>query len=141
MKDVVVDASVAVKWLVREEGSDQAAILLSDDHRLHAPQLIYAEVANALRTLQARGRLSDEQVREAVSALGRAPIDVSCPMKDLMAAATRMASDLQHPAYDCFYLALALREQWPVVTADKRFGAVVSAHPYLARHMLALSEF
>lgn len=140
MTDFVVDASVAVKWLVREEGSEAAAGLLREGNRLHAPSLLYAEVANVLRTLQARDHLNDEDVREAIAALARAPLDVPCAMRDLMGAAVRMAADLQHPAYDCFYLALALREQWPMVTADRRFAAAVAAHPYLARHVVALSE-
>jgi len=48
MSGFVVDASVAVKWLVDEPLSAQAAKLLDDDLPLAAPELIYAEAANAL---------------------------------------------------------------------------------------------
>ena len=45
---LVVDASVAVKWLIAEDGSDAAALLLMDGDDLHAPRLMASEVANAL---------------------------------------------------------------------------------------------
>ena len=45
---LVVDASVAVKWLVEEEGSASAERLLEGDHDLHAPRLMVPEIANAL---------------------------------------------------------------------------------------------
>ena len=44
---VVVDASVAVKWLVAEDGSDEADRLLAGSEELHAPRLMASEVANA----------------------------------------------------------------------------------------------
>lgn len=50
----------------------------------------------------------------------------------------RLAADLDHPVYDCMYLALALQEQRPVVTGDRRFCAVVQAHPYLAVQLVPL---
>ena len=53
-------------------------------------------------------------------------------MRGLAPSAARLAIDLDHPAYDCFYLALALQEQYPVVTADRRFFDVVRKHPYLS---------
>lgn len=46
--DHVVDASVVVKWLVTEEFSDEAARLLNGGSTLVAPELVFAEAANAL---------------------------------------------------------------------------------------------
>ena len=45
---LVVDASVAIKWLVEEEGSETATRLLEGNHELHAPRLMVSEVTNAL---------------------------------------------------------------------------------------------
>lgn len=42
----VVDASLAVKWVIAEPDSQAAEWLL--DHSLSAPDLIYAECANIL---------------------------------------------------------------------------------------------
>lgn len=92
MRGFVVDASVAVKWLVDEPLSDEAAKLLEEGLLLAAPELIYAEVANAL------------------DLLADAPLIVPSSMKQLMPAAARLAADLDHPVYDCMYLALGIQE-------------------------------
>lgn len=72
--------------------------------------------------------------------LADAPLTVPSSMKQLMAAAARLANDLDHPVYDCMYLALALQEQRPVITADRRFYNVVRDHPYLAGQMVMLES-
>ena len=59
---VVVDASVAVKWLVREEHTDKALSILSAWHDEEvtpaAPYLLPFEVANALHRRVFRGQLT-----------------------------------------------------------------------------------
>jgi predicted nucleic acid-binding protein len=140
MTGFVVDASVAVKWLIDEPHSHLAAKLLDDDLPLVAPELIYAEVANALWAIARRGDISSTDVRDALDLLADAPLVVPSSMKLLMAAAARLASDLDHPVYDCMYLALALQEQRPVITADGRFHSVVQGHPYLSGHVIALQS-
>jgi predicted nucleic acid-binding protein len=140
MTGFVVDASVAIKWLVDEPLSAQAAKLLDDDLPLAAPELIYAEAANALWAIARRGQIGAADVREALDLLADAPLMVPSSMRQLMAAAARLAVDLDHPVYDCLYLALALQEQRPVITADLRFHRVVRAHPYLARHVVMLES-
>jgi predicted nucleic acid-binding protein len=57
-------------------------------------------------------------------------------IRDLAASAARLASDLDHSTYDCFYLALALSEQYPVVTADQCFFDIVHKHPYLSDRII-----
>ena len=37
-----------------------------------------------------------------------------------MDTATRLAIELDHAAYDCIYLSLAMENGWPFVTADDR---------------------
>lgn len=141
MSGFVVDASIAVKWLVDEPLSAQAAVLLENDIPLVAPALIYAEAANALWAIARRGRIKADDVRDALDLLADAPLTVPSPMKRLMASASRLASDLDHPVYDCMYLALALQEQRPVITADRRFCAAVQDHPYLSGRVLALESY
>jgi predicted nucleic acid-binding protein len=140
MTGFVVDASVAIKWLVDEPLSEQAAKLLDDDLPLAAPELIYAEAANALWAIARRGHISAADVREALDLLADAPLTIPGSMKQLMAAAARLADDLDHPVYDCMYLALALQEQRPVITADRRFYAAVQGHPYLAGQVVMLES-
>jgi predicted nucleic acid-binding protein len=141
MSGYVIDASVAVKWLVDEPFSAHAAKLLENDVPLAAPELIYAEVANALWAIARRGRIDDADIRDALDLLADAPLMVPNSMKHLMAPAARLAGDLDHPVYDCLYLALAIQEQRPVITADRRFCNVVQGHPYLSGHIRALEDF
>ena len=132
MPGYVIDASVAVKWFVNEAFSEHSARLLDDETTLIAPELLFAEVANALWALCRRGDIGADDFAEATDTLKGAPIAVPSSMRQLAAAAGRLAMDLDHPVYDCFYLALALQEQYPVVTADARFHDKVRAHPYLS---------
>jgi predicted nucleic acid-binding protein len=139
MTGFVVDASVAVKLLIDETLSEKAATLHNDTY-LVAPELIYAEVASALWAASRRGEMSDAGVRAALGILADVHLSIPASMKRLAPAASRLARDLDHPVYDWFYLALALEEQRPVITADKRFHRAVRDHPYLSDHVSPLQE-
>lgn len=140
MSGYVVDASVAVKWLVTEVYSDQAALLLDTEFALIAPELLFAEAANALWASCRRGDISKADLAEAVDVLKAMPVGVPASMRQLTPSASRLSLDLNHPVYDCFYLALALREQYPVVTADRRFFDAVRKHPYLSDRIVHVKE-
>jgi predicted nucleic acid-binding protein len=132
MTGYVVDASVAVKWLAMEEHSDKAALLLKPGITLAAPELVFAEAANALWSMRRRGDITDDDLDDAVDLLRAAPITTH-PLRELAAAASRLAVELDHPVYDCFYLALAQHEGCLVVTADARFLTAVGTQPHFAR--------
>ena len=140
MTGYVVDASVVVKRLVTEDYSDEAAELLIGGATLVAPALVLAEAANALWAMRQRRDITGADVADAVDTLHSAPISLPVPMLRLSAAAARLASDLGHPAYDCFYLALAIQAQYPVVTADRRFHDRVRVHPYLADQIVHVAQ-
>jgi predicted nucleic acid-binding protein len=140
MTGYVVDASVAVKWLIAETFSDQAVRLLDQKLTLIAPELLFAEAANALWMMCRRGGITKADLVEAVDVLKAAPVAVPVSMRELAASASRLAADLGHPAYDCFYLALAVQEQYPVVTADKRFYDIVRKHSYLSDRVIHVAS-
>ena len=126
---MVIDASVAVKWVVPEAGSDAAIALLGRE--LWAPSLWLAEAANALRKKTRRGEITEDEARLRAQDLMDAPIEtIELPI--LLPSAMRMASELGHSIYDCFYLAAALLRDTTLVTADRRFAAKVAGHPHLA---------
>ncbi len=115
---LVVDASVAVLWSLDQRGSDRAAAL-SGESGLIAPSLIVAEIGNAVWKAVRRGDLPSEQAMTAVEiALG--PLQELKPAEELRGRALELAIDLNHPIYDCFYLALAEREGSELITADAR---------------------
>ena len=136
----VVDASVAVKWLVTEPFSDEAIRLLDADLSLVAPELLFAEAANALWALCLRGEINKSDFADAIDVLKTAPVAVPASMRQLTPSASRLAIDLGHPVYDCFYLALAMQERYPVVTADRRFHDAVRAHPYLGDQIIHVQD-
>ena len=140
MTGYVVDASVAVKWLVTEEWSDESSRLLDAGLTLIAPELVFAEASNALWAMHRRGDLTRDDLTDATDLLKSAPISVPVSMRRLAAGAVRLAVDLGHPAYDCYYLALAMQEQYPVVTADARFHDRVRGHPYLSDHVVHIAR-
>jgi predicted nucleic acid-binding protein len=115
---LVVDASVATKWVMPEENSERAIALRDQPDDLIAPALIVSEIGNAIwKRVMWRELRREDAVLAAEIAVGL--ITRLVPIDDLVARALEIAIDLQHPIYDCFYLALAEREGVPLVCADE----------------------
>ncbi len=119
MKALVIDASIAVKWVVDEQGTPEA-LILRQKAKLIAPELLVAECANVLWKKVQRNELSKEEALLAARLLQGAEIEL-LPTRSLFEAATRMSIELDHAAYDCLYLALAVENECRFVTADERF--------------------
>ncbi len=132
---LIVDASVALKWVVQEDGSDAALALRSRD--LAAPALLRIETANALRTLAARQAITPNVALELFALLQSAPVTVVDHDDALENRALELAIELGHPVYDCLYLALAERMERALVTADARLQKVVRATSH-ARRVIGL---
>jgi predicted nucleic acid-binding protein len=128
---LVIDASVAMKWLIDCDETLRAQALIDSD-RLVAPDLIMAETANALWRYTIAGLLDETAGKAALAALGRI-IDQTYPLAPLAGEAHALACRLGHPAYDCFYLALAAQVEGHVVTADRRLAAKVAGTPWKDR--------
>ena len=136
---LVVDASVGVKWVVDEIGSEIAAGLIAG-RRLLVPDLFWIETANALSAKVRRSELTRAQARDAWHDLSQAPVLTRPATPESLTPALGLAQDLGHPVYDCVYLALAVSENCRVVTADRRFADVVRAQPSLAGMLILLDE-
>ena len=115
----VVDASVAVKWLLPEVHSNEAAFLLSDEVTLSAPDLLYAEIGNVLWKRVINGDIADDQAREALRRLIQVEISIA-PADLLVADALEIACKYRRSVYDALYMALAIQQDSVLVTADKR---------------------
>lgn len=126
---VVIDASVALKWVLDEPGKEAADALLEEE--LIAPALWLLEAANALWRRSQRGEISGDEAKERLTELYNAPVTTTAIEDDVLAAAD-LAHVLDHPVYDCLYLAVAIREHTHVVTADSRFHAAVGRSPTLS---------
>lgn len=123
---LVVDASVAVKWLIAEEGSDAAHRLAAGADDLHAPRLMASEIANALWRKARMGEIERRLAGALAAAVPEMPVRWSAD-EAVCADAVRLALSLDRPVYDCVYLALAHRLGAWMVTADQRFANALSS--------------
>lgn len=129
---LVVDASIATAWITMEDISAPSRALISAGEVLIAPELIVAEVGNALWKAERRGQVSREQV-EATSGMLANSLARMLPTLPLLPAAAALARELNHPIYDCFYLALAQHEGAELATADARMVALCARKAIPAR--------
>lgn len=133
----VVDTSVAMKWLVPEPGSDVACGLRR--FRLLAPDLLRVECANVLWRLAATGAMPVDEAFDALSDLAAGPLAYyACDR--LEQDALRIALELRHPVYDCYYLALSRQEGVPLVTEDRRLLRAALRHEPFRDLVLALDD-
>lgn len=119
--NLVVDASVAVKWLIAEPHSREARQLLAPSIVLHAPDFILTEVANVIWKKSRRKEiLSPHPYIDELANLADA-IELRHSTELLLNAAT-LSIHIDHPVYDCLYLACAEVCAAPLVTTDQRLA-------------------
>jgi predicted nucleic acid-binding protein len=119
--NLVIDASVALKWFHNEIGSNEATALMTRGDRLIAPDLIVPEVSNVTWKMVRRGMMTERQQIDAVTRLPLI-LDELTPTGALAARAVTIATLLDRPAYDCFYLALTERCGGILISADLRLA-------------------
>ena len=119
---LVVDASVAVKWVVAEDHADLALDLLDRSNDLMAPDFGLVEICNVLWKKVRRNEISVGQANEAMEQI---PLyfDVLDPAAPLLPRALGIATSVNHPVYDCLYFAYAERESATLITSDRRAHA------------------
>ncbi len=119
----VLDASVAVKWLLPEPDSAKAVALRDDFlngiHQFFAPDTFPIEVAHAHTRAERKGII--------------APLEATLRLADILTAAptlhgylallpraVELSSQTRIGVYDCLYVALAERERCELLTADAK---------------------
>ncbi|MDX1948741.1 MAG: type II toxin-antitoxin system VapC family toxin [Pirellulaceae bacterium] len=120
---LVLDASVAVKWVLPEADTPQALALRDgfrhQVHELIAPDTLPVEIAHALTRAERRGIIPVQSaIVRLTDVLATSPILHS--YLSLLARAVELSSLARIGVYDCLYLALAEQEQCDFVTADQR---------------------
>ena len=130
MTYVVVDSSVAYKWLDSsgEEGVESANALLlehiSGSIALAAPSILHVELANALRSSP---HVDEEQTLALVEELDDLHIALAKPTSNRLETAVRFSYRHDISVCDALFLALAAELQCPLVTADRRAFARVDS--------------
>jgi predicted nucleic acid-binding protein len=115
---LIVDASVAVKWIVEEPLRDEAFELVRLNDVL-VPDLLPAEVCYALGNRMRRRLSTIEEARAAAIAFGAIPLIIE-RSSDQLERAFDLALAFEHPVYDCIYLALAMARDLNLFTANLR---------------------
>lgn len=131
MTPLVVDASVAVKWLLPEVHSPAARRILTADEDLLAPDLLWAEVGNVLWKRCRSGELTREQAQELLQDFRRLPV-TTVSARSLVAEAWEIAVQFDRSVYDSLYLALAVIRECRLVTADRAFYSSLRRTPLAA---------
>jgi predicted nucleic acid-binding protein len=139
---LIVDCSIAVKWIVEEQGSAEAEKLLPGfgpqkaefGNLLAAPALILLETSYVLAKLYNKREVSEELLRNAMRKLQNAlildPVDTDMAMK---ASAVSLSALSDHPPgppfsiYDSAYIAMAIALRARLATADARQAAAAKA--------------
>lgn len=121
---IVVDASVAVKWFLPEDGSDKADALLRTGQKLIAPELIRIEVAAALAK-QLRMKALDAAMTRTLlddwrTNLQKETVNLEPTLHDFDRG-LEISIEIGHALQDCLYVATAERLDVPLITADEKF--------------------
>lgn len=132
---VIADASVVVAALTDDTRTAEADRLLRMTLAAHAPDLLVAEVANAAWRLLQAERIAADQFDQMLIVIDDL-IDELHPLLPLAPRAAEIARMLDHPVYDCFYLALAERLGCPFATFDRRLLARLDGTPFEGRARL-----
>ena len=135
---LVIDASVAAKWIKPEVHSGYAAQVLQGPHTLFAPDLLWPEVGNILWKSVQRQELAPDEAHEGLRVLLRYPITI-VPGQSLIATALDIALQYRQTVYDALYVALATSRDCQLVTADRLLHSGLK-HTPLQNHILWIED-
>ncbi len=128
---IVVDASVAVKWFLREDYSHEARKVASAGLKMVGPTLVQYETAGAFVRAMRRNDINATDAMQCcqkwLHTLKAQVIRLESDHRDVTAG-SRLAAQLQHPLADCIYLAMAERLDASLVTADRPFCERATKH-------------
>lgn len=131
MDSLVVDSSVAIKWFVDELNSTEARRVLdryeNGSVTFCAPDLLNAEFGNILWKKQAFQGLSASDAQAILGQFRKLQF-VFTPSADLIDDAYKLAVEHNRTVYDALYLALGVRENCRIVTADEKLVNATSKH-------------
>ena len=126
MRSVVVDANIAIKWVLQEPDSDIAQALLDEwidkGTVILAPALLAYEITNSLYRKARKGDITFEKARQGIRKILLTGLELNFTEDSgLSIKAMELADRFNLPAtYDSHYLALAEREGCELWTADMR---------------------
>ena len=124
MKEIVVDASVVLKWYMTDEEWGQEAVSFLEQHVagsvvLFAPTILTYEVLNALLVAERIGRIAEQTTERAFEGFVELEIEFSDPFVEY-SDILFLARSFHRTVYDASYISLANKKNIDFVTGDKR---------------------
>lgn len=119
----VVDNSVVISWLFRDEANNYADAVLNrlSVATAHVPSIWPLEVLNVLLTAGRRKKISQADSARYLTLLGQLPIIVEYePPQNIMTILLSLGRENNLTSYDASYLDLAMRNGYPIATLDKK---------------------
>lgn len=130
--NLVVDASVSIKWYVPEIYEQEAVALLKGNYRFHVPELIFPEFGNIIWKKVRRGELTKAEGERIVTEFVKRKWTIH-PHRKIIEAAYIGAESSGQTVYDWTYLALAVSLSCEMVTADEKFYKALEKTPLKSR--------
>jgi predicted nucleic acid-binding protein len=124
MKEIVIDASVVLKWYLKDEEWGQEAVWFLEQHVagnivLFAPTILTYEVLNALLVAERTGRIAEQTTETAFEGFVELEIEFPDPFVDYSDILS-LARSFHRTVYDASYISLANKKNIDFVTGDKR---------------------
>ncbi|MGK7370527.1 MAG: type II toxin-antitoxin system VapC family toxin [Candidatus Halalkalibacterium sp. M3_1C_030] len=129
MNNVVIDASVAFKWLVWEDGSDEAIKLLENLTLFHAPDIFLMEMDAILTRKVRKGELELAEATEKRKLIRDFPY-LLITYEKIAEFTFRLSTEFSVTLYDASYLATAVETEAIFYTADRRLSNGLSTTPF-----------
>jgi predicted nucleic acid-binding protein len=126
----LLDTSVAVKWFIFEEDSEKATDLRQAHGQaellLHVPDILFMELANALRysPLVSAGEIPQALRLFSDMEIITVPFDM-----DVLISCVSLSTEHDLAVYDAYFLALAQVLEMPLITAERKMLSRLSAQP------------
>lgn len=121
---IVVDMSVAAKWVLRNETAQNADEILAEVSRDGAlvPSIFPFEIENILFVAERRRRIDPQDVAEAIDLLKSIDLAIDPISMRSLGRFREIARDGRLSPYDASYLELAQRVRTRLITADERLA-------------------
>ena len=121
----IIDASVAIKWVRREEEFSEIAVKIQTDHldnidKILVPRLILYEIANALAT---KSDTTPKYVRSGLNILFESKLEIYHESEKEILEAAKLAKKHKTSVYDMLYAVIAKENKCMLITADENFVA------------------
>lgn len=137
MDQVILDASVIVKWFSKEKGHEKALEILNQvverEIVLIEPDLVFYELINALWFGK---KLSIRKINRILMEFINLEPKVFLVHPDLTSEILKLINKYPITAYDAVYIALANLEKIPLITADTKHH-----RKEYSKHIVSLNEF